>query len=376
MTKKRILILTSDAGYGHRSAANSISEALVELYGDECTVKVSNPLDDTEAPEIIRQLEAGYDEMVTEDPDLYRFSYHALDAPLISDVVRRVSATMLYDVIHRQLHDFRPQVVVTTYPIYARSVARAIEDLEDNCTLVVVITDLTDVQSIWYSPLATMHFAPTEHIRHQALEKNIPATRIRVTGLPVAPAIARETREVSALRDELGWDQEKVTCLIVAGPRTRQMATTSRLLDWAGLNLQLSIVCGGDLQLYEQLKQAKWQGTVHLYDWADNMPQLMKASDFIVTKAGGLIVSEALACGLPMIISQALPGQERGNVRYVVENQAGAWCPGPTEVLATVYSWLNGDPPLKEVQANARSLGKPQAAYHVAQGIWGLASTG
>jgi 1,2-diacylglycerol 3-beta-galactosyltransferase len=373
MTKKRILILTSDAGYGHRSAANSIKEALLELYGDECTVKVSNPLEDTEAPEIIRQLEAGYDEMVTEDPDLYRFSYHALDAPLISDMVRRVSATMLYNVIHRLLCDFRPQVVVTTYPIYARSVARAIKDLDDDCTLVVVITDLTDVQSIWYSPLATMHFVPTEQIRSQALEKNIPATRIRVTGLPVAPAIPRETREVSALRDELGWDREKVTSLVVASPRTRQMATTSKLLDLAGLNLQLSIVCGGDQQLCETLKRTNWQGTVHVYDWADNMPQLMKASDFIVTKAGGLIVSEAMACGLPMIISQALPGQEQGNVRYVVENRAGAWSPGPTEVLATVYSWLNGNPPLKDVQANARNLGKPQAAYHVAQGIWGLA---
>jgi 1,2-diacylglycerol 3-beta-galactosyltransferase len=103
------------------------------------------------------------------------------------------------------------------------------------------------------------------------------------------------------------------------------------------------------------------------------MPQLMKASDFVVSKAGGLIVSEALASGLPMIIAEALPGQETGNMHYVVENHAGAWAPGPAEVLATALSWLrNNHAQLKECQSNAQELGKPQAAYNIARGLWGL----
>jgi 1,2-diacylglycerol 3-beta-galactosyltransferase len=333
---------------------------------------VVNPTDDTDTPRLIQQLEQGYDEMVVETPELYRLSYHFLDAPLVSDVARAVVARMFNDVMYELIDNFRPHVVVSTYPLYDQSAARVIEVLEIDCPLAIVITDLTDVQSLWYSPLATMHFVPTPLIRQQAYENNIPATRVRVTGLPVNPEIVRETRSPSELREELGWKQEIPTCLVVASPRTQQMAKISQLLDQVP-DLQVIVVCGGNSQLYTKLEQQRWQGAVQVYDWIDNMPQLMKASDFIVSKAGGLIVSEALASGLPMIIAEALPGQETGNMHYVVENHAGAWAPGPTEVLATAISWLKDNhAQLKALQSNAQDLGRPQAAYNIAKGLWGL----
>jgi 1,2-diacylglycerol 3-beta-galactosyltransferase len=219
-----------------------------------------------------------------------------------------------------------------------------------------------------------MHFVPTSSIRDQAYDNNIPATRVRVTGLPVHPDFARETRSKSELRDELGWQVDTPTCLIVASARTQQMATISRFLDRAGVRLQVAVVCGGVRDLYTALEQEKWRGPAHMYDWVDNMPQLMKASDFIVTKAGGLIVSESLACGLPIILSEALPGQEAGNVRYIVENMAGAWAPDPAQVLITAFTWLRGEPPqLNAFQARAQELGNPRAAYEIAKGVWGLA---
>jgi UDP-N-acetylglucosamine:LPS N-acetylglucosamine transferase len=75
-----------------------------------------------------------------------------------------------------------------------------------------------------------------------------------------------------------------------------------------------------------------------------------------------------------MIIPEALPGQEVGNVRYVISNGAGAWAPGPAEVLVAVHSWLSGDPPkIEEMRANAKELGKPRAAYEIAERVWGMA---
>jgi 1,2-diacylglycerol 3-beta-galactosyltransferase len=235
-----------------------------------------------------------------------------------------------------------------------------------------VITDLTDVQNLWFSSVATMHFVPTPAIRQQAYENNIPATRVRLTGLPVNPEIFRETRSRAELRNELGWKEELPTCLVVSGPRTQKTAEISQALDQIP-ELQVAVVCGGDSGLYEELKQLKWQGTVHLYDWVDRMPQMLKASDFIVSKAGGLIVSEALASGLPMIIPEALPGQETGNWKYVVENQAGVWAPSMEELVQAASSWLENDCALlREMQAHVRTLGKPEAAYEVARGVWGL----
>jgi 1,2-diacylglycerol 3-beta-galactosyltransferase len=372
MNKKRVLILTSDAGYGHRSAAEAIELALEELYGDQCEIKVVNPLEGDDVPELIQKLEKGYDEIVVEDPELYRLSYQALDAPLISDVVRAVTSRLLNDTMLELVKSFKPHVIASTYPFYAQPIAEAIKKIELDCPLAIVITDLTDVQSLWYSPAATMHFAPTPLIRQQAYENKIPATRVRVTGLPVNPAFSKETHSVSELREQLGWEYNLPTCLIVASPRTREMAAISDLLCRIS-DLQVVIVCGGNSQLVSELERRNLQTPVHLYNWVDNMPQLMKASDFVVSKAGGLIVSESLACGLPMIIAEALPGQEQGNVRFLVENQAGAWAPGPTEVLATTLSWLRDDcKQLNEMQHRAQNLGKPQAAYNIAKGILGL----
>lgn len=373
-TGKRILVLTADAGFGHRRAAEAIEAALAELYGERCDVTVVNPLHAGDAPDIVRQIEAGYDEMVVGEPTLYRIAYQATDAPLVSDIIAELTTRLLDQTMLKYIQEHQPHAVVTTYPAYAQPVASAIAKTGRDTVLAVVITDLTDVHALWYSPAATMHFVPTAKIRQQALDNRIPATRVRVTGLPVHPAFARETRDAATLRAELGWEPDLPTGLVVASARTRQMAAIVRLLDRAGISLQLAVVSGGAGELYEALQDETWQGPVHLYGRVDNMPQLMRASDFIVTKAGGLITSEALACGLPIVISEALPGQEVGNARYVVDGGAGAWAPGAMAVLATVVSWLRPDDgQLVERRENARKLGKPRAAYDIAEGVWGLA---
>ena len=109
---------------------------------------------------------------------------------------------------------------------------------------------------------------------------------------------------------------------------------------------------------------------MHTYGFVDNMPEMLKAADFIICKAGGLIVSESLACGLPLILYEALPGQEVGNVKYVTEAGAGDWSPGPIGALTTCYSWFAGEGEIfKGRRAAARKIGKPRAAYDIAEWV-------
>jgi 1,2-diacylglycerol 3-beta-galactosyltransferase len=94
----------------------------------------------------------------------------------------------------------------------------------------------------------------------------------------------------------------------------------------------------------------------------------MRASDIILCKAGGLIVSESLASGLPLVIVHALPGQEEGNVEYVVENGAGQFCKKPLEVLKTLSNWLKDDrAQLQVATENAEKLGQAGAAQQIAE---------
>jgi 1,2-diacylglycerol 3-beta-galactosyltransferase len=102
----------------------------------------------------------------------------------------------------------------------------------------------------------------------------------------------------------------------------------------------------------------------------------MRAADCILSKAGGLIVSEGLACGLPLILVDVIPGQETGNAECVVSGNAGVLARDPIEVLETMRHWLENDRRLYLQQAqNARKLGHPRAANEVADLAWAAASS-
>ena len=104
---------------------------------------------------------------------------------------------------------------------------------------------------------------------------------------------------------------------------------------------------------------------------------MMRAADAIVCKAGGLTVTESLACGLPLMLTDVIPGQETGNAEYVVNGGAGEMIDEPLQALETVCHWLlNDGQVLKERSANAVKLGRPRAAYDIVERAWALAQRG
>jgi UDP-N-acetylglucosamine:LPS N-acetylglucosamine transferase len=148
-----------------------------------------------------------------------------------------------------------------------------------------------------------------------------------------------------------------------------------RVLNHSGLPIQLVVVAGGDDELYRHFQETEWHVETHCYNFVAEMPSFMRAADCILSKAGGLIVSEALACGLPLILVDVIPGQETGNANYVVSGNAGVLARGPIEVLVLLCHWFEMDRLLYRQQAqNARQLGHPRAAYDVADLAWAAAS--
>jgi 1,2-diacylglycerol 3-beta-galactosyltransferase len=104
------------------------------------------------------------------------------------------------------------------------------------------------------------------------------------------------------------------------------------------------------------------------------MPKLMGAADAIVTKAGPGTISEVLIVGLPIILSGYVPGQEDGNITYVVDNGLGTFAEEPERIAAIVQDWLRpGNPALVEMAGRARRLGRPNAAFEIAGRILDMA---
>jgi UDP-N-acetylglucosamine:LPS N-acetylglucosamine transferase len=97
----------------------------------------------------------------------------------------------------------------------------------------------------------------------------------------------------------------------------------------------------------------------------------MRAADCLLCKSGGLIITEALACGLPLLLVDRLPDQEVGNAEMVVLSGAGELVLSPDGVVNTLKRWLaNGGHELAGCARRARAVGRPRAAYDVAERVW------
>jgi 1,2-diacylglycerol 3-beta-galactosyltransferase len=112
---KRILILTADYGYGHRSAAQAIAQALQETHGEDCMVEIVNPLDDPRAPVFLRDGGNGYDRIVREAPELYRLSYRASESRFAGILINGSWTLMMFNILRDLLLEKQPDVIVCTY---------------------------------------------------------------------------------------------------------------------------------------------------------------------------------------------------------------------------------------------------------------------
>lgn len=375
--KKKILILTSDAGFGHRSAANALKAALEQKYGDQGDITIVNPLDDPRTPAFLRDSEEDYTRLVRNAPDLYRFGYKASDAEIPSAIIESVLTLALYEVMGELVREHQPDVIASTYPMYQAPLV-AYFGLNDICVpLVVVVTDLVSVHRIWFEPDVDRCLVPTEVVRDLALKHGVDAKKIHITGIPVSPHFANNTRGKEDIRAALGWDPYLPAFLAVGSQRVDRMVDTLNVLNHFGLPLQAAATAGRDQDLLEKLKQIEWHIPFRAYGYVDNMPDMMLAADAIISKAGGLVVTESLACGLPVMLIDAIPGQEEGNRDFVLQHGAGVYVEKPMQVLEALSDWMRQDSRgLKQAAENAKAAGRPNAAMDAADLIWKAALDG
>jgi 1,2-diacylglycerol 3-beta-galactosyltransferase len=372
--RKRVLILTADAGFGHRSAANAIAMALEKSYGDVCDIDVVNPLEDRRAPFFLRDSQADYDKMVRRMPELYRFGFDASDAMVPAAIAEQGLTVLLFEVMRDLIRTYRPDVIVSTYPFYQAPLGAVLTIMRLSIPLIVAITDLATVHRLWFNNTVDLCLVPNEFVRDLALNYGLRPEQVQVTGIPVSPQILEEQRSPAEIREALGWQQDMITALAVGSRRVDRLFDTLNILNHFGMPIQLIVVTGKDQALFDALQEVDWHVPVKMYEYVTNLPVMMKAADFLVSKAGGLIVTESLACGLPLLLIDAIPGQEVGNADFVVQNGAGDLARTSMEVLEAISHWMLDDGALLSQHAeNARQLGRPNAAFEVATAAWLLA---
>jgi len=365
--KKRILILTADAGFGHRSAANAIAAAVRDRYQTECDFDIVNPMDDKRTPFFLRDSQADYDRLVRVIPELYRFYYDASDSTVTSAILESALTLLLFETMRDLIRYHAPDVIVSTYPLYQAPLEAVFTLRGQDIPLITVVTDLATVHRIWFSKAIDACLVPNEIVQDLAVSYGLARDQVIVTGIPVNPSLAREQRTPEEIRADLGWEQGLPTFLAVGSRRVDRLLDTLNVLNHFGAPVQLVVVAGRDISLYQELKNTEWHVPVKIYEYVSNVPEMMLAADAVICKAGGLVVTESLAAGRPMLLVDAIPGQETGNADLVVRSGAGDLARSEREVLESVAHWLmDGGKLLRERARNAAALGKPNAAYDVA----------
>jgi processive 1,2-diacylglycerol beta-glucosyltransferase len=369
----KILLASVSIGAGHNRAAEAISVAFQQL-APKTELKHIDSLDYLN-PAYRKIYSGGYLALVKHFPKILGMIYKRTGkSTFTSPAARlRISADHFNSrKFTRLLNEYKPDLVVNTHFLAPELVASLTIRKKTNIPQVTCITDFT-AHSFWVNPYVDRFYVGAEIVKQELIKQNIPADRIRITGIPILSLFSHKSNRIEA-ELHFGIEPGRISILILNGSlgignvgelvRTIQNIRTK-------VPIQFVIVTGKNTKLKMQLEQASINSRIplHILGFTDEMHLLLDAVDIVVTKAGGMTISECLAKGLPMMIVDPIPGQEEKNAEYVVSNRAAIAVKKLADLPQQLTRLINDTQLRKELQENVVTLAKPNAAIDIVQNI-------
>lgn len=364
--KPHVLFLFSDTGAGHRSAARAIIEALEIYFPGQVTTEMLDFFVKY-APPPFNMAATTYAHMA-QVPNLWELGYKLSDGKYRSKLVQDVLWPYIRKAAKDLVSEHPCDLFVSVHPIINTPVLRILG--AERAPYMIVITDMVSTHAFWYSNQATLTLAPTEEALQRGIDIGMDADRIAVVGQPISDKYRHPTAPKAELRARLGWPGSQIVVLMVGGGEGMgPIEDVVRAVDRAQLDLMMAIITGRNEALKKNLEKKPLATAHEILGFVENMPDLMNAADIILTKAGPGTISEAFTAGLPIVLYTRMPGQEEGNVDYVVEKGAGVWAPTAEGVVTVLRDWHDHPQVRQEVAATSKSLARPDAARNIAQQI-------
>ena len=125
-------------------------------------------------------------------------------------------------------------------------------------------------------------------------------------------------------------------------------------------NIQVIAISGKNKKMYEDFNQivkaANKTDFIRVFEFVNNVPELMAISDIVITKPGGLTTTESLVSGLPMIIINPIPGQEEENAQFLEHSNVGIWLKKQMNITETISNFLSDNEKLKQMKENTNKI--------------------
>ncbi len=268
----------------------------------------------------------------------------------------------------RELRAFAPHLLVVT-EIGATEIA-ALGKRQGwlSAPILAVQTDF-QTEPPWVQPEIDFYCVGSEEARSQLIGWGVSLHRILVCGIPIDPVFALPHNKPALLRS-LGLAAERPVVLVMAGgmgPVPLDEVVLS--LERCRLPLQVIAVAGHDGEMRARLEGLRGKVALDLraLGWTENVAELMAAADLLVTKPGGLSTSEALAAGLPMVLTHPIPGPEERHARHLVQHGVALHARSSEEIPELVLPLLRSTEKRAAMARRAKELARPDAAHAVAQ---------
>ncbi len=375
---KRALLLISDTGGGHRSAANALAAAL-----EEAPHPYQSRIEDVAAhcafP--LTQLGLGYSMALRYAPPIYGALYYATNGRRRYRALVRFCEPLYRERLRDLFIEYRPDVIVSVHPLLNHAALRARDDAGmQHVPVVTVITDLGKVHESWLVPDADAVVVPAREVYQRALSRGVPPARLRLLGHPIHPNFDDVTGSKADLRAQLKLPADvPVVMLMAGGEGGGKLLSTALALARAHLPIELVVVCGRNEPLAIKLGELSptLPTPMHVLGFTDKIPEYFRAVDLLVTKAGPGTIAEANAAQLPVVVYDYVPGQERGNVDFVRRNGLGVIAlRGASSVVSAVRTLISTPDRLAAIRHNQEFVAPRRSSRRIAELIKSISENG
>ena len=340
MNDPRILVYSAKFGDGHLRAAYALIESIYEVYPHAeiahlDAVEMLNKQFNT----ILKDFYLG---MIKRTPKLWGDFYYGTSSLSPDSAYQRLLNNLGQSKYMKCINTFQPDLIICTYPTVAGVLAKLRSKKALNVPVVTVVTDYS-VHSQWIHAGVDLYIVGCEDVYRGLVERGIDPERIKVTGIPVSPKFEIKIDRFKMMGD-LGLAPSLPIVLVMGGAYgvLDDIKGVCKMLADTSVPCQTIVVCGRDEKFYTSLDEVILHARNHMlkYGFVNNVEELMSVADIVITKAGGLTVSEALTKGVPMLIYKPIPGQEERNAAFLAKKGAAKSLNTRADLEETLFELL------------------------------------
>jgi UDP-N-acetylglucosamine:LPS N-acetylglucosamine transferase len=374
----KILIISSDTGGGHRSAAAAIVAGIESFVkGESYAVRVVRAVE--ESHHLAAKLVALYNWLLRNKQHWMKYYYWLINR--FRPETREFFHSRCIGYVRELFQRWCPHIVVSVHPLTQHIFARVLKELglAERVPLVTVVTDpYYGFWRGWACDDVRLYLVASDEARRQLIDYGIAPERIKISGMPVHPKFSFPGDDAARVaRTALGLDADKFTVFVNAGwEGGGNIPQIFRELVHGELDVQAIFLAGKNEALRSEAEaiagEAKFP--IKVIGYSEEVEQLMRAANVMISKLGGLTTFEALSCRVPIIadaITEPMP-QEAGTLNLIVKSGAAVMLQRASDVVPVVHRMIEDSKHYAAMRAATITIAIPNATKRIVDEIISL----